>query len=372
MILGDLIKCTDCSQNIRTHFSMAGYFPQIACFKCKKCGNDIKYGYDKNKKLVIEGAEKTDDQDDAIDATISADKPLDVYSDLPSTMQTVTLAAQMGLQKMFRFEKYEQDLNSSKESWERCNKFFRILKEKSLNDAETICSKTKETFLSEISECSSFFVSGKWKKLFADFDQLFANYKDNPVFIDLKRYIRSEYEEWLEKIYNVYESYYENELEFRKVALMQKCEHDIFPSKIHCHWNKIKKVYADIYEVVCAMFILPTAISNLESGRDWNVFQSADFTWEKYLQTDMDGRGKNFELNDKLKNLLLGHDNRLRNAPSHAASKFDCTKSEIIMKCGKGGNRTEIVSLVDYMKKTNDIFAVFQCMVEKFLKMILM
>ena len=158
MILGNLIKCTDCGQNIRTHFSIAGYFPQIACFKCKKCGNEIKYGYDKNKNLVIEGAKETDDQNDVVNATISADKPLDVYSDLPPTLQTVTLASQMGLQKMFRFGKYEQDLSSAKEKWECCNKFLRIIKEKTLNEAEMICSKTKETFLSEIVECSSFFV----------------------------------------------------------------------------------------------------------------------------------------------------------------------------------------------------------------------
>lgn len=365
------IKCTSCSQNIKVYFSFAGYFPQETSFTCKSCSENITVGYDQNRNLFLKGAELTKDEKGAIDITVSPDKPLDVYSDLPAPMQTTMLAVKMGLPKMNLFEIYEQDLIKSKQKWIDNKTFFRILKDKSLNEAEKICNKTKESFLSELNDCSSFYLSGEWNELFTDFSNLFTKYKNDVRFTDIKQDIRSQSEDWLEKMYNAYDSYFEHEHEFKKITLMQKCNQSNYPSKISCHWNDIKKIYADIYEATCSMFIIPTAISNLENSRNWNTFQEPTFTWEKYLETDMDGRGKNFESNPKLKNLLLGHDNRLRNAPSHAASKFNCIKSEIIMKCGKGGKKTEIISLAEYMKKTNELFAVFLNLSTKFIEIIL-
>ncbi len=371
MVLCFLIKCASCSQNIRVHFSAAGYFPQEASFTCKKCSEKITVGYDKNRRQFLKGAQSTRDEKNAVDITVSPNKPLNMYSNLPAPVQTASLAAQMGPTKMSLFGTYEQDLIKSKQKWDDNKTFFRILKDKSLNEAIQICAITKDSFLSELDDCSSFYLSGEWEKNFINFNNLFIKYKDDIRFTDIKQEICDQSEDWLEKIYNAYDSYFEHEDEFKKIALMQKCHQSSYPSKIPCHWNDIKKIYADIYEVTCSMFIIPTAISNLENGRNWNTFQEATFTWEKYLETDMDGRGKNFESNPNLKDLLLGHDNRLRNAPSHAASKFDCIKSEIIMKCGKGGKRTEIISLVEYMKKTNDLFAVFQSLSPKFIKIIL-
>ncbi len=314
----------------------------------------------------------TDEEINIIDATVSPDKPLDVYSDLPATMQTVLLASRMGMLKMKSFEENEQKLETSKKNWEVSKTFFRILKEKDVTEAERICTDSKESFLNKIEDCTKDFISDKWDIAFQPFEQLFKKHLDQNNLDNLKKDILCEKDDWLEKIYNAFESYYENEEEFRKITLMQKCGNDSYSDKISCHWNKIKKVYADIYEVVCSMFILPTAISNLESGRTWNNFQSPDFTWDKYIESDMDGRGTNFAKNPNLNSLLIGHDNRLRNAPSHAASKFDFTKSKIIMNCGKGGKRKEIIPLVDYMKMTNEIFAVFSCLSIKFIRFILL
>lgn len=372
MVIGHLIKCSSCSQTIRVHFSLASYFPQTACFRCKNCCSDIKIGYNKAKNLFVEGASITDEDINAIDATVSPDKPLDVYSDLPATMQTVLLASRMGMQKMISFEEYEQKLETSKKYWEDSKTFFRILKEKGATEAERICTDNKESFLCKIENCSNDFLSGKWDISFQTFEQLLKKHLEQNNLDVLKQDILRQKDDWLEKIYNAFESYYENEEEFRKITLMQKCDNDSYSGKISCHWNKIKKVYADIYEVVCSMFVLPTAISNLENGRAWNNFQSPSFTWDKYIESDMDGRGKNFADNPNLNSLLIGHDNRLRNAPSHAASKFDFTKSEIIMNCGKGGKRTEIIPLVDYMKMTNELFAVFSCLSIKFIRFILL
>jgi hypothetical protein len=377
------IKCKYCNQKYRVHFSLAGYFPQESSFVCKKCANEITmtrnnsipYIEAKNAELLDDGPmddylNRTDFSDnnkekEYIDATISPDKPLDTFSLLPATIQTTRMACQIG-HNMPLFDAYEEKIQEAKKIWEEIKTFFRVLKMNGKKEAENITSIKTIDFIRSISRISSLYIDGIWENSFVPFENLYKKYLVSGKLTDFSQEIKASKTDWMERIFNTNEAYFSQEREFEKILIFQKCGVEIPNTKIHCHWNNIKKVYADIYEVVGNMFALPSVINNLENGRRWNEFEN--IKWEKYLEIDMNGKGKNFKNNTDLVSLLIGYDNNLRNAPSHSASRFDAINSIIILNCGKGGKRIEKIPLQIFMAKTNEIFAVFQTLSLKFIR----
>lgn len=366
MIMGLCAKCEYCSQAYRIHFSLAGYFPQKASFICKKCGNDISVTLGKNGKFSVEGGTEISEDVNVIDVTISPDKPLDAYSSELAPMQTVNLAAKIGLEKMMKFGDYEDDLQKAKNEWENAKLFFRILKMNGVTEAEQVSKTTKNEFVKSLELISSSFLSGKWEIYFRPFDDLYKKHLTSGNLTALFQEIKADQVDWFEKVFNASESYFCNENEFEKIAILQKCDVKMPDKKIQCHWNKIKKVYADIYEAIGCMFMLPSAVNNLECSRLWNEFKK--MKWEEYLEHDMNGRGNNFKDNPSIAPLLQGYDNRLRNAPSHGASRFDAINSIVHLNCGKNGKKMEQISLCEFIQKTNEIFAVFQNLSLKFMR----
>lgn len=380
----DFIKCDGCGQKYRTHFSLAGYFPQEASFVCKRCANEISiiknikepYTEVENAELLEDGPvedylsreapfEDDEEEKEYIDATISPDKPLDTYSLLPAAMQTTRMAFDIW-QNMDKFDECEREMQEAKKEWNRIKIFFRILKMKGLADAEKTTNLKKDDFIETLSVISSSYLDGIWEKSFIPFEGLYQKYYNRGDLTPFSQEIKASKEDWMEKIYNANDAYFDNEKEFEKVLFFQKCGAKTQNTKIHCHWNKIKKVYADIYETIGNMFTLPSVINNLEAGRKWNEFENIE--WEKYLELDLSGRGKNFEKNIDLAPLLIGYDNQLRNAPSHSASRFDAINSIIYLNCGKGGKKIVQITLQDFMRKSNEIFAVFQNLSLKFMR----
>lgn len=377
------VQCKSCNQKYRVHFSLAGYFPQEAAFVCKKCANEITMKMNNRiPYMKVENAELLDDgpvddylnrknfsdddkEKEYIDATISPDKPLDTFSLLPATIQTTTMACQIGL-NMPLFDDYEEKIQKIKLEWEKIKTFFRILKMNGEIEAENLTNMKTNDFIKSMSTISSLYIEGIWESSLASFDKLYNKHLASGNLTDFSQEIRNSKIDWMERIYNTNEAYFSKETEFEKILLFQKCGEKLPDTKIHCHWNNIKKVYADIYEVVGNMFALPSAINNLENGRKWNEFEK--MKWNDYLEHDLKGRGQNFEKNLDLVPLLMGYNNNLRNAPSHSGSRYDAINSIIILNCGKGGKRIEKIPLRNFMAKTNEIFAVFQALSIKFIK----
>lgn len=377
------VKCKSCNQKYRVHFSLAGYFPQEADFVCKKCANEITmkmnncipYMEVENAELLDDGPvddylnrtnfSDDDNEKEYIDATISPDKPLDTFSLLPATIQTTRMACQIG-HNMLLFDDYEEKIQEAKLEWEKIKTFFRILKMNGEIEAENLTNLKTNDFIKSLSTISSLYIEGIWEDSFVSFENLYNKHLTSGNLIEFSQEIRASKIDWMERIFNTNEAYFSKEKEFEKILLFQKCGEKIPNTKIHCHWNNIKKIYADIYEVVGNMFALPSAINNLEKGRKWNEFEK--MKWNEYFEHSMSGRGKNFNENTDLAPLLMGYDNDLRNAPSHSASRFDAINSIITLNCGKDGKRIEKIPLRDFMTKTNEIFAVFQNLSLKFIR----
>ncbi len=264
------------------------------------------------------------------------------------------------------FDDYEEKIQKIKLEWEKIKTFFRILKMNGEIEAENLTNIKTNDFIKSMSTISSLYIEGIWESSLASFDKLYNKHLASGNLTDFSQEIRNSKIDWMERIYNTNDAYFSKETEFEKILLFQKCGEKLPDTKIHCQWNNIKKVYADIYEVVGNMFALPSAINNLENGRKWNEFEK--MKWNDYLEHDLKGRGQNFEKNLDLVPLLMGYNNNLRNAPSHSGSRYDAINSIIILNCGKGGKRIEKIPLRNFMAKTNEIFAVFQALSIKFIK----
>lgn len=111
-----------------------------------------------------------------------------------------------------------------------------------------------------------------------------------------------------------------------------------------------------MYEIIGDLFIIPTMVNNLKSGRGYDEFSSEGFNLRKYLEIDKANRGKNFEENENFKFLLQYYFAWLRNGTHHNNSTLDSENNEIELGTGKGGGTPKKVKLIEYVRYCNEIF----------------
>lgn len=369
MIIRNLIQCDCCKNTIEVHFSATVTFPQSSNFLCPHCAQPITYGYDSNKLLSLSGARLTTNNGSFKSVMISPNKSFNINSPLPSTLQSVMKLSQLGAQQLTKFQQSDADLTKISLSWNKITHFMRIVKDKDMTTAESTTSLTKQDVLTEIASIKDNFLKNINTNKLDNFDTLYNGFLNTNQLVDLKNFIIQDRIDWLEKIYNALFAYFDNENEFRKISVLYDINENIPKEKIQCHWRKIKNTYATIYEVVCSMYIIPAAITNLKAGRHWDQFVDLP-TWDSYLKLCQDSKKKPFQNDPDFAGLIDGHDNDIRNGIFHESSRFDINSSEIVLKCGKDGKREKRLHLSEYIIAIDKIFYAFLNLADKFLNVL--
>ena len=79
MVTGDYVKCTTegCGHEYRIRFNVGNVFPQKGTFKCKTCGANLTYGWDKDHQKMLQGIAVVEPNDSAIVQNIHPELPID-------------------------------------------------------------------------------------------------------------------------------------------------------------------------------------------------------------------------------------------------------------------------------------------------------
>src|SRR5690348_3131826 len=65
MVIGEYVKCITCGHTYRIRYNKGNTFPQQAMFKCKSCGTNIEFGFDKEGKGVWKNIESIKESKDS-------------------------------------------------------------------------------------------------------------------------------------------------------------------------------------------------------------------------------------------------------------------------------------------------------------------
>jgi hypothetical protein len=151
------------------------------------------------------------------------------------------------------------------------------------------------------------------------------------------------------------------ETELLSTLLEQKQGHKPKGLSSSAKWERMERIYGDLYEIYGELAIIPTVINNLLTRNNHELFATAGFTLAKYLETDKAGRCNNFIGNPNLKALGDFYDPSLRNGTHHKTAKINKAKQKIVLKIGKGGKSEKVWSFVEYTEHCNELYA--RCLV---------
>lgn len=179
-----------------------------------------------------------------------------------------------------------------------------------------------------------------------------------------KKFIKKRSLEHLEKFLLALDTFFETFHELTKVSLYIRAGVDLpaASTSASTHFDKIKKVYGDGFEIIMDLALTPAIINNLYMGRSYDKFEKMDI--DKYLTIDKAGKMNCFINNPKLSFLSENIDSQIRNASHHnnISMDFGPGRDEIIYKSGRPPREFKI----DYtrylelcVKIYYDIFAMY-------------
>jgi len=348
-------------------YGLGNNYPQEVTFNCKNCFAPIQLGIKKFKeKMIVQGALLTDE--------IKLDKSKEihvqnVHPEIPinkefdsnpfffqTTIELLRFAEKIDIKG---FKKMQMDWAKFSEDWNSILSPLRILSLKSEEEMKRVSNLTLNDLEINFKKWSDLFLSGKWTKQFAAIFNDFDNNKSSEMIA----YFKSDLKNWIDKILEICKSYMTCREQFDSTILYQKLEIPIEEKMIaKINWDKMKTVYGDLYELVGDLFIIPTMLNNIQSGRKFDEFMTANFTIDKYIATDKANRGENFKNNTSSSLFLNFYHSWLRNGTHHKNCVFVPDENMIELGVGKGGKNLKKVSIVEYIINCNELFAIGLCL----------
>ncbi|MFH1935740.1 MAG: hypothetical protein ABIN18_29750 [Pseudomonadota bacterium] len=179
-----------------------------------------------------------------------------------------------------------------------------------------------------------------------------------------KKFIKSRRKEHLEKFILALNTFFETYHELTKISLYVRSGLSIpeTSTSASTHFDEIKKVYGDGFEIIMDLALTPAVLNNLYMGRAYDKFEKMDI--DKYLAIDKAGKMNCFINNPKISFLAENINSQIRNASHHnnISMDFGPGRDEIIYKSGRPPKEFKI----DYTKYLElcvkiyyDIFAMY-------------
>lgn len=355
------IRCNDCGKLYMVRYGLGNNYPQKASFHCNDCANVIEIGYVIFGKQILKGGIIANDEN----LLTEKDLPIkNLHPEIPTNkedednpyfFQTMDLFSKLHRKKvnLFQFKDEQFELTKFFDTWPDIEFQLRLVSTRGEEKLKEIANMSYPEFTDRFENWSLQYLNGEQlEKLKLIDDEL--QVLDNSELIE---YIKNE-NQFLRRIFNLCKTYMDCRDQLQASIFDLKFDLERNENMIvNVNWNEINKVYGDLYETIGDLFILPTMINNLKSGRRYNEFSSEGFNLKKYLETDKANRGKNFEANSNLAYLLNSYHSWLRNGTHHNNSTLDQERHQIELGTGKGGGEAKIISLADYVKNCNELFA---------------
>lgn len=154
---------------------------------------------------------------------------------------------------------------------------------------------------------------------------------------DAKKFIKSRGRDHLDKFIVALSTFFEAYSELTKVCLYIRSGLPVpdESTSASTHFDKIKKVYGDGFEIITDLSITPAILNNLCNNRSYDKFEKMDI--DKYLTIDKAGRMNCFLQNPQLAFLNENINSQIRNASHHnnISMEFGPGRDEIIYKSGR-------------------------------------
>lgn len=367
MVIRDYVKCINCNHEYRIRYNVGNKFPQSAMFPCKTCGENLTYGFEKDKSKILGNIDTIDVNLELPSINLHPELPIDPeFESDPHYFPSLNFVVQQmkkGESGLPELRKIQRSLGSYIEHWDKIQQDFRYLTEQRWHMLESKYGKNKEKterkILKEILYTARFYLDGKeWCDLYRNTLAECEKAKHHSNFSKLKEFLINYKSDFLlQKMYSSMKKYRDVETELLPTLLSQKCGIAQKGLSSSPNWEKIQKVYGDFYELYGDLLLIPTTINNLNIRGDFEKFATNGFTIAKYEDTDKAGRSTNFLNNDKLKALGDFYSPSIRNSTHHEASSFEIEEQNIVMKTGKGGKIEKKIPLLDYIIHCNEIYA---------------
>ena len=152
-----------------------------------------------------------------------------------------------------------------------------------------------------------------------------------------KKFIKSRGKEHLDNFISALNTFFEVYHELTKVSLYIRSGLPVpaTSTSASTHFDKMKKVYGDGFEVIMNLAITPAILNNLSMGRSYDKFEKMDIN--QYITIDKAGKMNCLINNPSLAFLLDNIDSKIRNASHHnnISMDFGPGRDEIIYKSGK-------------------------------------
>ena len=336
-------------------------------FHCKTCGEKITYGFAKDRSKILTNIVVIDDNFSLPVVNLHPELPIDpTFESDPSYFPSIGfLDKQMkkGAVGFFEMRRAQASMGAYIDHWDKVQQDYRYLKEQRWpllekrygNNKE----KTESQIIKEVLNTSLFYLEGKrWKYLYKNVLTEVEKIKKHSEFSKIKSFLNSYKGDFLiQKMYSLMKKYRDVETQLLPTLLNQKCDLPQEGLSSSPDWEKISKIYGDIYEVYGDLLLIPTTMNNLIQRNDFEKFATEGFTISKYEDTDKAGRNKNFAANDNLKALGDFYDAGIRNSTHHEAYTYKIEDQNIVMKTGKGGKIEKKIPLLDYLIHCNELYA---------------
>lgn len=365
MILRNFYACNTCSKEYFIRYGTSDQFPQKSSFFCKKCGEKLILGYDKDKKIVTENLKKIDENETL--EIINLHPEIIIDSEKASdrnyfpTIEFLIKQARKGNESLDELRNSQQNIIIYNNLWDKIEKNLRFLSEERYSLIDKKYGSEKSVINKRISKqimlIAQHFLSGKWKKILDDAILELKKARTKPNFIEFKNYLQGEFKETIQSIYYVMDEYSKLRTEMLVTLHSQKCGHDLDGISSIIDWDKIEMMYGNLYEKYGKLLSFVTGINNLIERSDFKKFSSPDFNFEKYLASDKANRCNNFITNPELYGFSEFYDANIRNGTHHKNAKINKEEQEIILGIGKGDVRERHLSFVEYISYCNEIYA---------------
>ena len=367
MVIGDSIKCTNCNHEYRIRYNVGNKFPQTAMFHCKTCGENLSYGFGKDRLKILSNISIIKENLNLPVINLHPELPIDPQFEsdpkyFPS-LDFVNKQMKKGMSGFVEMRAAQASLGKYIEHWDNIQQDFRYLNEQRWPMLERRYGKnnekTERRILKDVLDTARFYLEGKmWNDLYRNTLFELEKVKRHSEFNKLKAFL-SQYKNdlLLQKMYSLMKKYRDVETELLPTLLSQKCNLEQSGLSSSPNWDRIGKIYGDFYELYGDLLIIPTTINNLNVRNDINKFDTEGFTISKYEDTDKAGRSKNLMNNNRLKALGDYYDASIRNSTHHEASYYEIEDQNIVLRTGKGGKIEKRIPLLFYLIHCNEIYA---------------
>lgn len=366
MVTPSFTVCNTCTNQYKIRYGMGDHFPQEASFHCENCGELLVMGYDRHRNVFFKNMNGIDEPTEFTVRNLNPDLIIENGSENdPYYFPTINFVMkQIGqdLKGLPELRSAQRSVRDYDKLWVEIKSDFRFLKEKRQSMLEKNYGKNihKATarILKKVLQVGRFFIVGKWESVYRDVYSDVGRARKMQGFSDFRTYLRTRKKELLiDKGYDLM-SDYENVInELRSSLVAQKCGQRITGKSSNADWEKISKIYGDLFEFYGELLCIPTGINNIIARGDYRQFFTPTFDYTKYLVSDKAHRADNFKNNHKLVALSEYFDAYIRNGTHHKNAQIDKDEQEIILSVGKGGTDTKVITFKEYMEACNELFA---------------